>query len=226
MTDWKPEKNISSPWDVDVWENNIGQPVKPSGDNLPYPYTPSYIYNGEWYNVDTTKITTIKDVELLFSALGMKVGTENENFDKVKHLLIIPEKPKTLEQISQELDEKIDALIKTTKEKFECSNYFAGKRYNEKFDRIIQDFEYAKEHGSFPQKLTLGYSKFDSSNFVVSGSSVESSFVIKQGKKHDGYYTNGNRRYLRYYMPDKPNMIVRFFMRTCLGFYWVDEKDT
>ena len=28
MTEWKPEKNISSPWDVDVWENNIGQPVK------------------------------------------------------------------------------------------------------------------------------------------------------------------------------------------------------
>jgi hypothetical protein len=27
MTEWKPEKNISSPWDVDVWENNIGQPV-------------------------------------------------------------------------------------------------------------------------------------------------------------------------------------------------------
>ena len=26
--DWKREKNISSPWDVDVWENNIGQPVK------------------------------------------------------------------------------------------------------------------------------------------------------------------------------------------------------
>jgi hypothetical protein len=27
MTDWKPT------------EQNIGQPVKPSGDNLPYPYT-------------------------------------------------------------------------------------------------------------------------------------------------------------------------------------------
>ena len=27
MTEWKPEKNISSPWDVDVCENNIGQPV-------------------------------------------------------------------------------------------------------------------------------------------------------------------------------------------------------
>lgn len=222
MPEWKPEKNITSPWDVDVRENNIGQPIKPSGDNLPYPYTSSYIYNGEWYNVDTTKITSIKDVKLLFSALGMKVGTQNENFDEVKHLLIIPEKPKTLEQITQELDEKIDALIKTTKEKFECSNYFAGKRYNEKFDRIIQDFEYAKEHGSFPkiQTLTLDYSQF-----VATGSSVESSFVIKQGKTHEGYYTNGNRRYFKYYMPDKPNVIVRFFMKTCLGFYWVDEKN-
>ena len=44
MTDWKPEKNISSPWDADVRENNIGQPVKLSGDNLPYPYTSSYIH--------------------------------------------------------------------------------------------------------------------------------------------------------------------------------------
>ena len=220
MTEWKPEKNISSPWDVDVRENNIGEPVKPSGDNLPYPYTPSYIYNGEWYNVDTTKITSIKDVELLFSALGMKVGTENENFDKVKHLLIIPEEPKTLEQISQELDEKIDALIKTTKEKFECSNYFAGKRYNEKFDGIIKNFEYAKEHGHFPY-LNLAYTTTGLSAY--NSPYTETSFVIKQGNNHKGYYTIGNQRYLRYYMKDKPNMIVRFFMKTCLGFFWVDE---
>jgi hypothetical protein len=26
--EWKPEKNITSPWDVDVRENNIGEPVK------------------------------------------------------------------------------------------------------------------------------------------------------------------------------------------------------
>jgi len=26
--EWKPEKNISSPWDVDVRENNIGEPIK------------------------------------------------------------------------------------------------------------------------------------------------------------------------------------------------------
>jgi hypothetical protein len=146
---------------------------------------------------------------------------EFEYFDLVKPYLDIPEPPKTLEQISQELDEKIDVLIARTIGKFECSKDFAGKRYNEKFDRIIQDFEYAKEHGSFPHKLTLDYSQF-----VAIGSSLEPSFVIKQGKTHEGYYTNGNRRYLKYYMPTKPNVIVRFFMKTCLGFYWVDEKDT
>ena len=32
--DWKPEKNISSPWDADVWENNIGQPVKEPPDTI------------------------------------------------------------------------------------------------------------------------------------------------------------------------------------------------
>lgn len=62
---------------------------------------------------------------------------EFEYFDLVKPYLDIPEPPKTLDEISQELDEKIDALIKTTKEKFECSNYFAGKRYNEKFDEKV-----------------------------------------------------------------------------------------
>ena len=151
--------------------------------------------------------------------LGACYYTEEfEYFDLVKPYLDIPEPPKTLEEITQEFDEKIDKLIETTKEKFECSKYFAEKRYNKKFDMIIENFEYAKEHGQFPQPLTLDYSKF-----VATGSSVETSFVIKQGKTHEGYYTNGNRRYLKYYMPTKPNVIVRFFMRTCLGFYWVDE---
>jgi hypothetical protein len=182
-------------------------------------------------NVDTIK--TVKDVKNVFYTMDLVASMDEDNpkYEVAKEYFTIPyvapeltfsAPRKSIEEITQELDEKIDALIKTTKEKFECSNYFAGKRYNEKFDRIIQDFEYAKEHGSFPltQTLTLDYSKF-----VVTGSSVESSFVIKQGKKHEGYYTNGNRKYLRYYMPDKPNPIVRFFMKTCLGFYWVDEKD-
>ena len=171
------------------------------------------------------KLNPVKLAGASYNILPYLLGScyyteEFEYFDLVKPYLDIPEPPKTLEEITQEFDEKIDKLIETTKEKFECSKYFAEKRYNQKFDGIIRNFEYAKEHGSFPkiQTLTLDYSQF-----VATGSSVESSFVIKQGKKHEGYYTNGNRRYLKYYMPTKPNVIVRFFMRTCLGFYWVDE---
>lgn len=182
-------------------------------------------------NVDTIK--TVKDVKNVFYTMELvaSIDVDNPIYEVAKEYFTIPYVPpelkfptprRSIEEITQELDEKIDALIKTTKEKFECSNYFAGKRYNEKFDRIIENFGYAKKNGFFPQIQTL---TLDSSKFVAIGSSVESSLVIKQGKKHDGYYTNGNRRYLKYYMPDKPNMIVRFFMKTCLGFYWVDEKD-
>lgn len=144
-----------------------------------------------------------------------------EYFDKIKPYLDIPEKPKTLDEIQQEFDEKIDAQI----EKFKlCSGWSrenAEERYNRKFDGIIKNFEYAKEHGQFPLKLNLAYTTTGLSAYT--SPYTETSFVIKQGNNHKGYYTIGNQRYLRYYMPDKPNRLVRFFMRTCLGFVWIDE---
>jgi hypothetical protein len=180
-------------------------------------------------NVDTIK--TVKDVKNVFYTMDLVASMDEDNpkYEVAKEYFTIPYVApklefsvprKSIEEIQQEFDEKIDKLIETTKEKFECSNYFAGKRYNEKFNRIIENFEYAKEHGSFPkiQTLTLDYSKF-----CATGSSLESSFVIKQGSNHKGYYTMGNQRYFRYYMPDRPTGIVRFFMKTCLGFFWVDE---
>ena len=205
--DWKPT------------EQNIGQPVS---DTYIQPQGTLHIYS-KWYDVDATKITSIKDVEALFSAIGMKVSETNENFDKVKHLLVIPEKPKTLDEITQEFDEKIDELIENTKNKFHQSRYISEKLYNTKFDKIIENFEYARKNGNFPLKLKLTYGTGLS---AYTSPYTETSFVIKQGNNHKGYYTIGNQRYLRYYMPDKPNAIVRFFMRTCLGFVWVDEKDT
>lgn len=228
MTEWKPEKNISSPWDVNVWENNIGQPVldtySASIQNNTYIQPQGTLYIGtKFYDVDTTKLTSVKYIAALFDAMGMKVSETNENFDKVKHLLIIPEKPKTLDEIQQEFDEKIDELIENTKNKFYQSKYLSEKLYNTKFDRIIQNFEYAKEHGQFPFYLNLAHTTTGLSAYV--SSYPETSFVIKQGNNHKGYYTIGNQRYLKYYMPEKPNRLVRFFMKTCLGFFWVDEKN-
>ena len=140
-----------------------------------------------------------------------------EYFDVIKNYLDIPEKPKTLEEISQELDEKIDDLIERTKNNFYKSKYIAETLYDTKFNRIIENFEYAKEHGQFPSKLTY-------SNLIATGSNITSTFVIKQGNKHEGYYTIGNG-YLRFYMPDKPNAITRWFMDKCVSIRWVDEKN-
>ena len=171
------------------------------------------------YKLNPKKLKKAPQYITPYLFLGAFYYTEDyEYFDVIKPYLDIPEKPKTLEEISQELDEKIDDLIERTKNSFYKSKYIAETLYDTKFNRIIENFEYAKEHGQFPPKLTY-------SNLIATGSSLESSFVIKQGSNHKGYYTMGNQRYFRYYMPDKPTAIVRFFMRTCLGFFWVDEKD-
>ena len=203
--DWKPT------------EQNIGQPVS---DTYIQPQGTLHIYS-KWYDVDTTKLTSIKDVEAVFCAIGLRVSETNENFDKVKHLLIIPEKPKTLDEISQEFDEKIDELIEKTKKNFYAYKLTAERKYEDKFDKIFDNFEYAVKNGNFPLKLNLAYDGGITS--PATNLYVDTHFVIKQGNKHEGYYTFGNGRYLRYYMPTKPNMIARFFMKTCLALRWVDE---
>ena len=139
-----------------------------------------------------------------------------EYFDVIKPYLDIPEPPKSLEEIQQECEEKFDDLIERTKNSFYKSKYIAETLYDTKFNRIIENFEYAKEHGQFPPKLTY-------SNLIATGSNITSSFVIKQGNNHEGYYTIGNG-YLRFYMPDKPNFVIRFCMDKLLGFKWIDEK--
>lgn len=69
----------------------------------------------------------------------------------------------------------------------------------------------------FPEIHRLIYSdNLDANKFT-------SSFVIKQGNKHEGYYTIGDG-YVRFYMLFKPNSITRWFMNKCLSIRWVDEK--
>ena len=152
---------------------------------------------------------------------------EYEYFDVIKDYLDIPEEPKSLDEISQELDEKFEKLIVGTKAKFECSGDFAEGRYNRNFDRIIGNFEYAKTQGYFPQVTFISSGTLDYSKLSITGDAKYSSpsFVVKQGKNHKGYYTFGNQRYFKYYMPEKPTGIVRFFMKVCLGFFWIDEKN-
>jgi len=150
--------------------------------------------------------------------LGILSFSEDyKHFDKIKHLLIIPEPRKSLEEIQKELDDKFEELWVKTKRKFFVSKESADYKFKQFCKKQDADFEYARENGFFPPKLTY-------SNLIVTGSNITPSFVIKQGNNHEGYYTFGNCRSFRYYMPTKPNAITRWFMKNCLSFIWVDEK--
>ena len=201
--DWKPT------------EQNIGQPVKPSGDNLPYPYTTQTLKigpSGYKLNPEKLKDAPRQILPYLFSPFSF---TESfEYFDLVKPYLDIPEEPKTLDEITQELDEKIDKLIETTKWKFAYSKEGAEKNYNAKFDGIIGNFEYARKNGEFIPKLTLG------SGFTVNGSYVTSNFVIKPDTIGVGYWEI--KPNVQMWLKQKPNWLVRKCAKIFFDFTWKD----
>ena len=180
------------------------------------------------HKLDVSKIKTFKDVKNVFECMDLicNASEEHEKYELLKEYFTIPNETqelklklprKSLEEISQEFDEKIDKLITKTKNNFYASKTFAESRYERKFDKIFDDFEYAKEQGQFPPKLTL-----DCSKLTATGDSyISSNFVIKSGSQEVGYYTIGDG-YLRFLMDKRPNFIVRFCMNKLLGFRWID----
>ena len=198
------------------------------------------IENRKNYRLDVDKIKTIKDVKNVLDNLHL-IGyydtddPNDENYYLSEYFTIPQERQgltfstphKSLEEISQELNEKFEELLVKTKRKFAVSKESAEYHHNRNFDRIIGNFEYAVKNGVFPQKakwvMGPGLGALDGAYLVSNGGNFTPSFVVKQGKNHKGYYTFGNQRYFKYYMPEKPTAIVRFFMKVCLGFFWIDE---
>ena len=156
---------------------------------------------------------------------------EFEYFDLVKPYLDIPEPPKTLEEISQEFDEKIDELIETTKWKFAYSKEGAEKRYNKKFDKIFNNFEYAKRNGCFLQYLSfttsdnvsIGNGIVPNSYLTVGsgGAKWTSNFVIKTNGNDVGYWEIQPN--IQVYRKTKPNWLVKNCAKIFFDFVWVDE---
>ena len=179
------------------------------------------------HKLDVSKIRTLTDVKNLFECMNLiSNATEtNEQYELIKEYFTIPNEPqelklelprKSLEEISQEFDEKIDKQIEDVEYKFAQLKYYQEYQFSKKITKIIEDIEYARKNGRFPLKLTLDYSKL-----TATSSNITSNFVIKEGGKEVGYYTFGNG-YLRYFMNKKPTAIVRFFMNKLLDFRWVD----
>jgi len=177
------------------------------------------------HKLDVSKIKTLTDVKNVFECMNLYSYAEedHEKYELLKEYFTIPNEAqelkfeyprKSLEEISQEFDEKFDRLIEDVEYKFAQLKYYQEYQFSKKITRIIEDIEYARKNGSFPAKL-------DYSKLTATGGNITSSFVIKEGGKEDGYYTFGSG-YFRYYMRKKPTAIVRFFMNKLLGFRWVD----
>jgi hypothetical protein len=109
------------------------------------------------YQLDIEKLRRqLGDAAYIFSFLG--ITEEHEHFKQVKPFLIIPEEPKSLEELSQEFDETLDKIIKNFKEKSEQSRNRAEYRYKQSCENQNSRFDFARDYGYFPQRglLTIG----------------------------------------------------------------------
>ena len=196
------------------------------------------IENRKNYRLDVDKIKTIKDVKNVLDNLHL-IGyydaddPNDENYYLSEYFTIPQERQgltfstphKSLEEISQELNEKFENLLVKTKRKFAVSKESAEYHYNRNFDKIIGNFEYAKTQGYFPKVTFISSGTLDYSKLSVTGGGEFSSpcFMVKHGSSHQGYYTIGDDGYYRFYMEKKPNAFFRFFVYKLMGFRWVDE---
>ena len=180
------------------------------------------------HKLDTSKLKTIKDIKNVFECMGLysNASEDNEKYELLKEYFTIPNEPqeikfelprKSLEEISQEFDEKIDKLIEDVEYKFAQLKYHQEYRYDQKFDRIIENFESAKKYGSFPVTLTVG----TDGSYLVANNTVAWSTEYRIGTDEVGYWSIQPN--IKVYLEKKPNRIVRYFTKLLLDFTWKDK---
>jgi len=183
------------------------------------------------HKLDTSKLKTIKDIKNVFDTMGLiaSLGEDDERYEIAKEYFTIPYVApelkgtfqllrKSLEEITQELEEKFEKLIGDVEYKFAQLKYHQEYRYDQKFDRIIDNFEYAKEHGQFPVTLTVG--NLYCSNVGVS-SAVAWNTEYRIGTNEVGYWDI--KPNIKVYLKKKPNRVVRYFTKLLLDFTWKDK---
>ena len=182
------------------------------------------------HKLDTSKLKTIKDIKNVFDTMGLiaSMDEDNEQYEVAKEYFTIPYKHpeikgsfqlprKSLEEISQELDEKFEKQIGDVEYKFAQLKYHQEHRYNQKFNRIIENFESAKKYGSFPVTLTVGAD----GSYLVANNTVAWSTEYRIGKNEVGYWDI--KPNIKVYLKKKPNRVVRYFTKLLLDFTWKDK---
>ena len=174
------------------------------------------------YKLNVDKIKTIEDVKNVFELLDLGFyfpeDHKNYKFFLFKELTIQPEEPrKSLEEIKQELDEKFEELLVKIKRKSDVSKQIAESNYENKFDMISYNFEYAVKNGFFPVQRLFG---IDYSN-LSANNAITHNFVIKPNSIGVGYWEIQPN--IQVHRKTKPNRIVRYFSRLLLDFHWKDK---
>ena len=169
----------------------------------------------KYYPVSMKKLEQASMREAAYLIAPMNIGEDYEYFDKVKHLLDIPEPRKSLEEIQQELDEKFEKLIERTHLQYRIGHdwTYTLRKYNQFCKDQDADFEYAKRNGYFPVKL-----KFGINTELGLDSSFTTNFVIKPNGNDVGYWEIQPN--IQVYRKTKPNRIVRYFTKLLLDFTW------
>ena len=181
------------------------------------------------HKLDVSKLKTIKDIKNVFECMSLysNASEDNEQYELLKEYFTIPNEPqeikfelprKSLEEIQQEFDEKIDKQIEDVEYKFAQLKYHQEHRYDQTFDRIIENFESAKKYGSFPVRLTVGTSD---GSYLVANNTVPWSTEFRIGKTEVGYWDI--KPNIKVYLEKKPNRIVRYFSKLLLDFTWKDK---
>ncbi len=182
------------------------------------------------HKLDTSKIKTLKDVRNVFECMSLyaNASEDNEQYELLKEYFTIPNPPsefkfeyprKSLEEIQQEFDKKIDKHIEDVEYKFAQLKYYQEYQFSKKITKIIEDIEYAKKCGSFPLNLT-GKLNYSTNLGVSSTLSLNTEFRISS-KTEVGYWDIQPN--IRVYLDKKPNRIVRYFTKLLLDFTWKDK---
>jgi hypothetical protein len=180
---------------------------------------PDKINYSRGYKLNPEKLVGAPQIILPYFVGAFYYTEDFEYFDVIKPYLDIPEKSKTLEEISQELDEKFEKLIEKTHLEYRIGHNWLYKlrRYEEFCKKQDEDFESAKKYGSFPVTLTVGAD----GSYLVANNTVSWNTEYRIGKNEVGWWDI--KPNIKVYLEKKPNRIVRYFSKLLLDFTWKDK---
>lgn len=160
----------------------------------------------KYYPVSIEKLQKASMEEVAYFIAPINIGEDYEYFDEVKHLLDIPEPRKSIDQIQQELNDKIDQLIVKTKRQFTVSQQSADYRFKQFCDNQVSYVISSAGSGSILVSSNYGV-KWEPTLSLMPKNSV-------------GYYEITPE--YRVGLKQKPSAFVRFMHRFIFNWRWKD----